>query len=82
MLGLRVLDDVGQRLLHDAVEDGLDFTRQPALGEPRLELRRRFRSALRSWSMRRSSAGANPEVVESLRAQLDGKPPDVLKGRP
>ena len=33
MLGLGVLDDIGERLLDDPVENGLDLAREPGLGQ-------------------------------------------------
>ena len=36
-VALRVLDDVRQRLLHDAIERGLHLRRKPLVAETRLE---------------------------------------------
>ena len=56
-----MLDDVRQRLLHDPVERRLDLARQPLVAEPRLELDARARSARRTSSTSRSSAGTSPK---------------------
>ena len=78
--GLRVLDDVRQRLLHDAVERGFGLARQPLVAEARLEIDPQ--AALLAERLCEPLHGRHqPEVVERGRPQLDREPPDVLQGR-
>ena len=77
---VRVLDDVRQRLLDDAVERGLDLGGKPLVAEARLEanvdarlLAERLREPL--------ERGDEAEVVEHLRTKLDREPPHVLQRR-
>src|SRR5262245_18025474 len=73
--GLRVLDDIRQRLLNDPEERGLDDGRQPPLercldahgnaGAPPDALREK------------ADGGHEPQVVEDRRAQLVGEAPEL-----
>ena len=78
--GARVLDDVRQRLLHNAVESGLDLARQPLLTERGVEvdadarlLGERLRQPL--------ECGDEAEVVEHGRPKLDCKAAHILQSR-
>ena len=76
--GPGVLDHVRQRLLDDPVEGGLDRRRQPFLAQHRLELDR-DRGLLGEGLGQALERGHEPEVVERLRAELDGEAPHVVE---
>jgi hypothetical protein len=79
MAGIRVLDDVRQRLLNDSVEDGLDVLWETIIVKPRLELN--LEAGLLGEAGRQSlESGLEPEVVERGRTQLDCEPAHILQG--
>ena len=77
LLGLRVLQDVGERLLHDAVEGGLELAPQALVGKLGAELHG-DPGLLREGLRKTLERGREPEGVERLRAQLDGESADVV----
>ena len=76
----RVLGDVGERLLDDPVERGLDLGRQPVVADGRLEVDRDPR-LLGERLASRSSAGTRPKSSSACGPKLDREPADVLQRR-
>ena len=79
--GLRVLDDVRQRLLHDAVERGLDLRRRAARRRAAPRARPSMPGLLAKRRREPLERRDEAEVVERLRPQLDREPADVLQRR-
>ena len=78
LCGPRVLDDVGQRLLHDAVERRLDIPGETLVAEAGFELH--GDPGLLGERARQTLEGRDEaEVVERLRPQLDRQLPHVLQ---
>ena len=75
-----MLDDVGQGLLHDSVERGLDLGGEPQIAE--LVLQIDVEACVLSKHVHQAlDRRAETEVVERGGTQLNCEPPDVLKRR-
>ena len=73
-----VLDDIRERLLHDAVQRRLDIGREPLLAEPDLD-QHVEPAFLADRLAEPANSGLEAEVVQRRRPQLDGEPAHVLE---